>query len=187
MTIKQPKGSGSCAVCVAAMATNTTTEDVYKFFNDGRVDGDPIHDPEIAMYLLKHGWLMGRGFQFTSDEDWLDRSVDSPDKLHLMVQGIQGERAYLSVKSRNYEGVGHAVYWDGNCVRDPDPSMPDEVEIGEYNLLQIWPLTWMGFTDLTGRIMCEPKNEPPHFVKRYRDRGPNKGDNSADGLKVELP
>jgi hypothetical protein len=169
-TIKQPKGSGMCAVCVAAMATNTTTDQVYEFLNDGRTHGEPIHDPELAMYLLKHGWLMGRGFQLADEEADRGMKLSGPDKLTMFVPGILGQRAYLAVKSRNYEGVNHAVYWNGISVQDPDPGMPDETEITDYELVQVWPFTFLGHTNLTRRLTCEP-SEVPFFVKRWRQSG----------------
>lgn len=169
MTIKQPKGSGMCAVCVVAMATNTTTDDVYAFLNDGREEGDPIHDPEMAMYLLKHGWLMGRGWRIDDEGSEDRKSVSHADNLLMQVEGLTGERAYLAVKSRNYPGVGHAVYWDGHVVRDPDPGVPDETPISDYALLQVFPLAWLG-TDYTMRLQCVP-GEFPWFVKRFRDKG----------------
>ena len=167
MTIKQPKGSGMCAVCVVAMATNTTPEQVYEFLNDGREHGDPIHDPEMAMYLLRHGWVMGRGWNFAED-DGPDRRVSRAEDIHLVLEGIAGERAYLAVKSRNYPGYGHAVYWDGHNVLDPDPGMPDKSDISEYALLQIFPFLWVG-TTFTNRLTCEP-GPLPYFVKQWRDR-----------------
>jgi len=170
LTIKQGEGTGMCAVCVAAMVTNTTVEQVYDFFNDGRQYGDPIHDPELAMYLLKHGWIMGCGWGFTTEEEWEDVSVGSPDKLHMLIEGFVGTPAYLAVKSRNYEGVTHAVYWDGHCVRDPDPNMPDESPISDYKLVEIYPLHFCGFLDLVGRLELRPA-ELPHFVKRWREKG----------------
>lgn len=179
-TIKQPKGSGACAVCVAAMATNTTIEDVYAFFNDGREMGDPIHSPELAIYLLKHGWLMGYGWQVNpEDNEAQDQIIDRPENLHLLLEGIQGTRAYLAVRSRNYPGVGHAVYWDGYVVRDPDPNMPDETGLGEYAIVAAYPLVWLGHRDLTSRIVMEPRPEPPFFVKRYRQVGPNRAQEAA--------
>lgn len=174
-TIKQPEGSGMCAVCVAAMATNTTVDDVYDFMNDGRIMGDPIHDPELAMYLLKHGWALGKGWNVNDEDDPAnDKKTLGLDDIHYVLEGLAGVRAYISVRSRNYEGVCHAVYWDGAHVRDPDPKMPEECELSDYILINVWPLTWMGFTDLTNRITLEKREEVPFFVKRYRLNGPRK-------------
>lgn len=162
-----------CAVCVAAMATSTTVEDVYAFFNDGRQMGDPIHDPELAIYLLKHGWLMGQAWQVNPEDNELsDKIIDQPDLIHLVLEGIQSTRAYLAVRSRNYAGVGHAVYWDGASVRDPDPSVSDETPLGDYTILSVYPLTWLGHCDLTNRITMPP-GRLPFFVSRYRKTGPS--------------
>lgn len=171
MTIKQLPGTGMCAVCVAAMATKTTVEDVYAFFADGREIGDPIHDPELAVYLLRHGLIMGRGWQ-VNPEDGGGRPIDNPDNLHLILEGLVGTPAYLAVESKNYPGVGHAVFWDGQCVRDPDPKVPDETHISEYVILQCYPLTITGSIDLVERIRMDPRDKPPYFVKRYREIGP---------------
>lgn len=167
-TIKQPAGSGMCTVCVAAMATNTTVEEVYDFLNDGRQLGDPIMDQELAMYLLKHGWLMGHAWQL-SDEDGPGAQIGTEPRLDITREGVLNDRAYVAVKSRNYPGYGHAVYWDGANVRDPDPSAPDTTSISDYKVLQIWPLTWLGYTDITKRLTCNPA-PLPFFVKKWREK-----------------
>lgn len=166
MTIKQKKGDSACAVCVAAMATNTTPADVYAWLADGRVDGDPIHDPELAMYLLRHGWIMGFGWR-VADEDSEGLPIDEQTHFHIE-GGLAGKRAYLAVKSRNYENTAHAVFWDGYCVRDPDPSMPDESPLSDYSVLQVHPLTFTGHLDLVSRLVCTPAEKPPFFVIRSR-------------------
>ncbi len=184
MTIKQPKGSGMCAVCVAAMATNTTCDDVYAFLNDGREMGDPILDVEVAMYLLKHAWLMGRGWNIGDAEDEKSFHVRDATRIQLIVDGLVGERAYIAVKSRNYPGVAHAVFWDGYTIMDPDPGVPDKTNIEDYALLQVFPLTWLGWENVPGRLRCE-KADLPFFVKRWRtskERGAKTSDWVRDGL-----
>lgn len=162
-----------CAVCVAAMATNTSVEEVYEFMNDGRMMGDPIHNPELAMYLLKHGWALGRGWQINDHNNLSeDKIISNADELHLLMESIEREPAYLCVRSRNYEGVVHAVYWDGIHVRDPDPNMPDECKLSDYNIIIVWPLTWLGFVYLTSRMTLEKHDNVPLFVQRYRQIGP---------------
>lgn len=167
-TIKQPAGSGMCAVCVAAMATNTTVEDVYAFLNDGRQVGDPILDQELAMYLLKHGWLMGYVWQL-SNEDAPGIQIGGEPRLDITREGALNDRAYVVVKSRNYSDCNHAVYWDGGNIRDPDPGMPDTTLISDYKVVQIWPLTWLGYTDITKRLTCNPA-PLPYFVKKWRKK-----------------
>lgn len=59
-TIKQGWDDGICAVCVCAMATGSTTQDVYDFFGNDREYGEPITACEVAMFLMsrdKLAWL----------------------------------------------------------------------------------------------------------------------------------
>lgn len=158
-TIKQPPNSGMCAVCVVAMATYTTPRDVYAFFNDHRVMGDPISDYEESLYLLSRGLMKGGGFSTEGIQELDTVAVRLSDYLDK-------KPALLEVKSRNHEDTLHAVYWDGRVCRDPDPNMPDETALSDYEIVKVWPLTGCcinkDITQLPSRL------QPPMFVLEAR-------------------
>lgn len=160
-TIKQGHSDGMCAVCVVAMATGATTDEVYAFLNDERVHGDPICSADEAMFLLSRGWIRGGGFEILGGNDMVDADTE-------LSRSIGGLPALLDVRSRNIEGIEHAVFWDGQVCRDPDPRVPDTTALPDYHILRIWPLTKVMETHYCKRITLPPR-PTPQFVLDCRE------------------
>lgn len=149
-----------CAVCCVAMATGSTTEDVYQFLNDGRVHGDPICSADEAMFLLSKGWLRGTGFIIPEGA-----IVNEFTDLALRLDGMP---AMLDVESRNVPGVEHAIFWDGQELRDPDPRVGETSGFSQYKILRIWPLCRVMETHYCKRIKLDPR-PTPSFVIDHRN------------------
>ena len=147
-----------CAVCCVAMATGTEPKDVYEFLRDGRVMGDPINTAEECLYLFSRGFVRGTGFEPNRIYDIGELSLS-----------LWGQPALVDVKSSLYEGMEHALYWDGKNLRDPNPRTPDIVRWEDYEVIRIWPLTELiGFYPTAKRLFIQPRPEPPSFVLECR-------------------
>lgn len=160
-TIKQGMNDGMCAVCAVAMATGATTDEVYAFLNDGRVHGDPICSAEEAMFLLSRGWIRGSGFQIEGGNNLVDADTE-------LSRTLEGYPALLDVRSNNHADLAHAVFWDGEVCRDPDPRVADTTSLRDYHILRIWPLTQVMEVHYCRRITLAPR-PTPQFVRDSRD------------------
>lgn len=149
-TIKQ-RDDYSCFACAAAMATGTELEDVYDFVgHDGSHSVEGSKHPrgkagftlsEIARYLLQHDLLMGMLIGPMGKDEPLDMgAIEKDGGLSIWLE-TRGSPALLVVKPRHLAPpCVHVVYWDGECVRDPDPDMPDESKLTDYEVQEWWPL-----------------------------------------------
>jgi hypothetical protein len=159
-TIKQGFYDGMCVVCCVAMATGSTVEEVYEFLNDGRVHGDPMCDADEAMFLLSRGWIRGGEFDL--------HMFDSFDESKELSFRLEGKPAIIDVESRTNPDVGHAIFWDGSCLRDPNPRMGETSEFSDYNFLRAIPLVKVPSSHYCKRMKLEPR-PTPEFVLTCRD------------------
>lgn len=122
--IKQVLGDKKCTACVAAMATDTTVaefedfmqelQSVYSFVNTE----PPYGDIEMNLYLMRYGLKLG-------------------DTQYPSLHGLPGSKpASITVKSENYPGIHHAIYWDGKNLFDPSPKSENFRPFTDYNIIE---------------------------------------------------
>lgn len=163
-TIKQGAGDHMCVVCVLAMATGTTPEDVYAFLNDGRVIGDPAGPADEALYLLSHGLVKGGGYHTHGKGGKGNADLN----IQFIYPAFPPHPAIVEVMSQKYEGEQHSLFWDGKYLRDPNPDTPYLVKIEDYQVMSIWPLTYI---QDKGRLrnFKFPPGPTPLFVRESRN------------------
>lgn len=127
---KQKPGDGKCAACVAAMATGTTPDAFEEFIRAHFPERSPnergYSDLHVYSYLLSHGYLCGLGFIAPKIEE---------GKVHVELT-VQDFPAYVVVRS-SVSGRGHALYWDGQQLHDPDPQTPSGRSPSHYKI-ELW-------------------------------------------------
>jgi len=122
--IKQVLGDKRCVACVSAMATDTTVEEfeafmqelqsVYSFINTEA----PYGDIEMNLYLMRYGLKLGDTKYPNSD--------GFPDS----------KPASVTVKSENYPGINHAIYWNGKQIFDPSPKSENGRPFSDYKVVE---------------------------------------------------
>lgn len=132
--MKQKPGSRNCVAVVAAMITGTTVEEfenspLTKLNKDGG-----YNDSSAYRYLLSKGYVMGATWEN------LGRWKLSIGNALTIEFSIAGCHAYVGVKSRNYKGYTHAIYWDGVSVHDPDPKVKDGLPLSDYDIIDWKPI-----------------------------------------------
>lgn len=158
-TIKQGWDDGMCAVCVCAMATGSTTQDVYDFFGNDREYGEPITACEVAMFLMSRGKVLGGGHGAQG------RRLNQYDPL---IHSIRGWPAYVVVASE-IEGTDHALYWDGRYLRDPWPGEGVTSKWEDYDVLFVYPLGETEAVEQCKRLVYTPGPTPEHVLE-WRSR-----------------
>ena len=135
MKALKQKDRKSCVACTACMITNTKLQDFYDFMKGKE---PPYNDKDVYRYLLKYGYAMGIGFK--NEKHRLKKKDSIAIKFKL-----KDFPAYVVVKSQRFLANTHAVYWDGERILDPNPDIgKDGLELGEYEILEWWPIQKMG-------------------------------------------
>jgi len=65
-------------------------------------------------------------------------------QTYLLGQGIYADlnkAAAIIITKTPYEGLVHAIYWDGAVAYDPDPDTVGPIDLSQYTVLQIIPLS----------------------------------------------
>ena len=88
-------------------------------------------DLSFLAYCARHGVLVG-ALGWSPDDDDLRSGV-----MHLQ---LTDQPAFVGVKSERFDGKGHAIYWDGKQVWDPNPESPDGRALSSYCVEFWWPL-----------------------------------------------
>ena len=141
-TIKQ-ETDADCGAAVAAMAVGVSLAEAKNAMRAACCDGHLYYKTrEIARYLACHGILMGISIELVYPKLTLLKQ----EKIRL-VWRMEGSPAILAVKSENFVDQDHFVLWDGSDVRDPNPKHPETRPLVAYDVLEIYPLTWVGEDD----------------------------------------
>lgn len=129
--IKQPDKI-SCVACVACMATNTRLIDFERFFF---TKGPPYSDLDCYRYLLSKGYAIGLGFK--NDKCHIIRE-EGRLRIEFKVKNFP---AYVVVKSMRFKGMEHVVYWDGENILDPNPTLKEDgLPLKEYEIISWFPI-----------------------------------------------
>jgi len=145
--IKQPDKL-SCVACVACMATDTRLIDFERFFF---TKGPPYSDLDCYRYLLSKGLAVGIGFKNEKGYTFKD-----DDKLRIEFK-LKDFPAYAIVKSKRFKGMEHAVYWNGEKILDPNPTLKEDgLPLKEYEIISWFPIIkfWVD-----GEIFLKSKEE----------------------------
>lgn len=141
MRVFQPN-SWSCAACVAAMATDTTLEDVIRSIgHDGsQIKEDSIHPQkrrgfslqEILRYMISRDLYMGifltpEGQKIKKNTKILEVSVNIENPAMVTVPAFGS-------------GHSHVIYWDGARILDPSPSGHDNPRLESLSVVEWWPI-----------------------------------------------
>lgn len=141
--IKQPN-SWSCTVAAIAMATDSEFEEVIKFIgHDGSEKKEDSKHPdkrrgfnfkEIIAFALSKGYSLGLFYAFP------DGTRELHNHIKLALEWPLNFKACMTVKSKILSKATHLVYWDGKSVYDPSPSVIGPQSLGEYDVLEVWPI-----------------------------------------------
>ena len=121
-SIKQVLGDKKCTACVAAMATDTTVAEFEDFMQELQsiysfVSTEPPYgDIELNLYLMRYGLKLG--------------STHCSADINLSCA------TSITVKSENYPGINHAIYWNGKQVYDPNPKVLDGRPPTDYKIVE---------------------------------------------------
>jgi hypothetical protein len=137
-TVKQPVGSRCCGIAVAAMVVGKGLRYAMNRMPDRRHrDGQRwARTRDILSFLGSHGIVMGMWVEITSGE------LQPDQQLSFSVQ-MSDRPAILSIRSRIFPGYYHYLFWDGSIVRDPSPSVAEELPLEAYNVLEVIPLIYL--------------------------------------------
>jgi len=112
------------------MATGTTVAAFESFWGHPA----PYSTAELNMWLMLHGYDHGVGFKWNGSEPFNPRTM-----VILTEYALEGRPCILHVKSMTGRPEGHAVYWDGYRVLDPNPDVED-LDITAYQIEEIHPV-----------------------------------------------
>ncbi len=121
-----------CVAVVAAMATGTTLAQVKAEVDEHPEGG--YSDIDFIAYCARHGIVAG-AWQWAPDTKAAEQAMDMGGLLIRM-----DHPAYVGVRSERREGKGHAIYWDGKQVWDPNPDTSDGRPLSSYQIDLWWPL-----------------------------------------------
>lgn len=135
----------SCVACCLAMVTEKDLEYVIKHIgHDGSGYDENSSHPDkrrgfnlkdTVKYLIDHDVIMGAflspiGGVMAAGPNAFAYSSHNP--------------ALLTVKSERLPSPAmHVVYWNGEYVLDPNPSVKGVRNADEYFITEIWPLLWL--------------------------------------------
>jgi len=137
-TIKQPNGSRLCGVAVAAMAVGKGLRYVLNRINTvSWPDGlQYARTCDVLEFLGSHGIFCGLICE-------PQRRLRSGDGM-LFEMTLDSRPCIFTVPSETFEGRFHYVFWDGQRVRDPNPTKPETTRIEDYDVVsEIIPLTYI--------------------------------------------
>jgi len=133
-TLKQKSGSSNCVAVVIAMMTDTSVVKVEDLTHSLGFKA-PYNDFQFIRIVFDLGFTVGYGLEVTdsSKADWdaYAQAIEVP---------VWNQLAYVVVKSEVVEGQTHAVFWDGQSVRDPSPQAADERKLSEYDIEKFVPV-----------------------------------------------
>lgn len=149
-TVKQ-RTDADCGAAVAAMAVGDSTIGfASREMRATDRDGHRYYKTrEIAKFLAEHGVLMGTHFVIHENPVKADAPV--PVEFPPLTEWP----CILAAKSERSKDVDHWIFWDGKCVRDPNPEKPDERKIEEFTLIEIYPLIYLDEGE-AGRLPMTP-------------------------------
>jgi len=124
----------SCVACVACMATDTSLKEFREFMGDVK---PPYNDLAFYAYLLKHGFVVGIGFQ---NKFFESKFLSVTDEIQINFK-LRDFPAYVVVQSHRFKGLQHVVYWDGEKVLDSNPDIKgDGFPLEQYRVLTWFPI-----------------------------------------------
>ena len=153
-TIKQPYGSRLCGVCVAAMAVGKGLR--YTLNRIGTIKHQDGQSYARTRDMLE--FLGGHGIHWGMTMAVSDGSLLRSDREELIPFRLAGWPSICTVPSQVLEGGLHYVFWDGEVIRDPSPSVGDEAPLDSYSagMVDIVPLTYLDERPrCDGRPSCE--------------------------------
>lgn len=127
-TIKQ-LDMKSCTGCVAAMITGTSLKDFQKFINKE----PPWYDSDLIKYCLEYGYYIGTYYELKG------RKINRSTTL-ILEHDIKSTPAYIAVESERIETKTHAIFWNGEQVQDPNPTVADYTDISDYEIISLYPI-----------------------------------------------
>lgn len=185
-TVKQPRDSKICLAAVAAMVTGHELADVEAAMQQTPLaDGSYYYrSRHFLAYIGGQGIHCGSTFVVDTDQRHDDFTLPAVDSL-------VDRPAVLVIDSTKFRGATHVLFWDGQCVRDSDPTVADERPLRDYVVREIWPLVYLdeqpemvSLLERYGRISVSPVtprylriraqiyNRPPHEQMRAADYPP---------------
>lgn len=134
-TIKQ-NDLVSCGPAVAAMICGTTIEDAIKEM-EARPNGgyDSI---EIHKYCFKRGFVLGGCCYAANEVKYLPIESDGTITFTFT---FKGQAFLVGVESERLPGKQHWIYWCGEHVHDPNPTVDDtKRNLSSYDVVDIAPV-----------------------------------------------
>ena len=141
-TVKQPSGSRCCGAAVAAMAVGRGLRYVLNRVPDIRHrDGQRwLRTRDLLGFLGNHGIHSG---ELGVAEDSENGMVLNRAAYLELCTSLRGRPCILSVPSGSFPGYWHYIFWDGQDVRDPSPSVGEITRLEDYRVFEAMPLVYV--------------------------------------------
>lgn len=138
-TIKQPD-QWSCVVSCIQMATLQPRNDILKAIGrtDKRNYKSGIDLYRFVPYLYNIGIIIGPG-EIALDRPLKEEFIDEIGITVLLNNCI----GMFSVESERYKDKLHAVFWDGEYIRDPNPNRGELADMDEYIIHYYAPFIYL--------------------------------------------
>lgn len=125
-TLVQQRAKNDCFLCCLIMAVGTSYEFAITLWGEefvAKVSADGLYGrPDIDRAFGEMGMHRDVDFKSFLGQASLEPAVHefaaAPGHMKAL---LWGRRALVQVKSKNYEGQSHIVYWDGVELFDPSP------------------------------------------------------------------
>lgn len=147
---KQNSGDQDCVAVVAAMITGKTPQD-FKATIKGE---SPYSDMDFCKYLFGEGFICGFGIGEEQLCDQIDVTDSNSEGQEFLLQQkelspefkiniefkLKDFPAYVVVESQSDPTKEHAIYWDGKQIYDPNPLVPNGMNLNKYKILRWFPI-----------------------------------------------
>ena len=122
----------TCVAAVGAMILNCGLDYAYEWMT--KYETEPFSLVLLQFFLSAHGIFMGLGANLSNHDIY-----DSEDDITVKFK-VKDFEAVVGVESERIEGALHVVYWDGTKVFDSSPYSEDGRPLGDYILVDWWPI-----------------------------------------------
>lgn len=125
----------TCSHTCLAMLINEPVQYVIDWFKD--MNFGPLDGESNIIFLAHHGIYLATYARPVESDKYL--IIDSDGEINITFK-FNNRPFLLIVKSERFPGKLHSVIWDGEKILDPSSNSKPERDIGEYQIVEIWPI-----------------------------------------------